>query len=57
MDRNLSLFDYLKLVMRQSKITIPERVAKGKGKGKDEGKGKGKSKQKHRGCFDVMEFK
>jgi hypothetical protein len=64
MDRNLSMFDYLKLVMRQSNITIPERVAKGKGKGKDEGKGKGKdegkgkgkSKQKHRGCFDVMEF-
>ena len=48
MDRNLSMFDYLKLVMRQSNITIPERVAKGKGKGK--------SKQKHRGCFDVMEF-
>jgi hypothetical protein len=48
MDRNLSMFDYLKLVMRQSNITIPERVAKGKGKGK--------SKQKHRGCFDVMKF-
>jgi hypothetical protein len=54
MDRNLSMFDYLKLVMRQSNITIPERVVKGKGK--DEGKGKGKSKQKHRGCFDVIEF-
>ena len=51
MNKNLSLFDYLKLVMRQSKITIPERVAKGKGKGKDEGKGKGKSKHRDRGSF------
>ena len=51
MDKNLSLFDYLKLVMRQSMITIPERVAKGKGKGKDEGKGKGKSKHRDRGSF------
>jgi hypothetical protein len=56
MNKNLSMFDYLKLVMRQNNIIIPERAAKGKGKGKDEGKGKGKSKQKHRGCFDVMEF-
>ena len=57
MDRNLSMFDYLKLVMRQSNITIPERVAKGKGKGKDEGKGKGKSKQKHRGILTSWNFK
>ena len=54
MDKNLSMFDYLKSVMRQS---IPERVTKGKGKGKDEGKGKGKSKQKHRGILDVWSFK
>ena len=33
MDKNLSMFDYLKSVMRQN---IPERSAKGKGKGKDE---------------------
>ena len=50
MDKNLSMFDQLKSVMRQN---IPERVAKGKGKGK----GKGKSKQKHRGIFDVWNFK
>ena len=42
MDRNLSMFGYLKLVMRQSNITIPERVAKGKGKGNDEVKAKAK---------------
>ena len=56
MDKNLSMFDYLKSVMRQNQ-NIPERSAKGKGKGKDEGKGKGKSKQKHRGIFDVSSFK
>jgi hypothetical protein len=54
MDRNLSMFDYLKSVMRQNK---PERGAKGKGKGKDEGKGKGKSRQKHKGIFDAWSFK
>ena len=48
MDKNLSMFDYLKSVMRQN---ILERSVKGKGKGKDEGKGKGKSKQKHRGIL------
>lgn len=53
-DKNLSIFDYIKSVMRQN---IPERAAKGKGKGKDEGKGKGKSKQKHRGIFDVWSFR
>ena len=56
LDKNLSMFDYLKSVMRQNQ-NIPERSAKGKGKGKDEGKGKGKSKQKHRGIFDVSSFK
>jgi hypothetical protein len=54
MDNNLSIFDYIKSVMRQN---IPERAAKGKGKGKDEGKGKGKSKQKHRGIFNVWSFR
>jgi hypothetical protein len=34
--------------MRQSNITIPERVAKGKGKGKSKDEGKGKGKSKHR---------
>jgi len=53
MDKNLSMFNYLKSVMCKN---IPERSAKGKGKGKDEGKGKGKSKQKHRGIFDVSSF-
>ena len=54
MDKNLSMFDNLKSVMRQNK---PKRAAKGKGKGKDEGKGKGKSRQKHKGIFDVWSFK
>ena len=54
MDKNLSIFDHPKSVMRQN---TSERATKGKGNGKDEGKGKGKSKQKHRGIFDVWSFK
>ena len=51
MNKNLSIYGYLKLAMHKNNIIIPERVAKGKGKGKDEGKGKGKSKHKDRGSF------
>lgn len=53
MNKNLSMYDYLKLAMRKNNIIVYERAAKGKGKGKgkDEGKGKGKSKHKDRGSF------
>jgi hypothetical protein len=51
MNKNLSMYDYLKLAMPKNNIIGYERAAKGKGKGKDEGKGKGKSKHKDRGSF------
>ena len=47
MNKNLSIYDYLKLAMCKNNRIVPGRAAKGK----DEGKGKGKSKHKDRGSF------